>query len=241
MPEYRATAAIGGPGVDVEEPRPNHSNRALVAGVVAAGLVLAVAAVVVGVVVLRPDPDPSPTSLAVPTTTLTVSPAPTSASEEAGQPTGSLTSHARAVAPSTSPDGVDGAGNPTTYDAGQMLDGDPSTTWRMDGDGTGVTITFTLDTRRAVSTLGLINGYAKIDPATGEDRYAQSRRITQVTWTLDQTTFKQRLADGIRGPQAITFPAVTTRTVTLRLDAVTGPGDPQFNRTAISDVLIANG
>src|SRR3954451_2753528 len=40
-------------------------------------------------------------------------------------------------APSTSPDGVDGAGRRTTYVAANMLDADPTTAWRMDGDGTG--------------------------------------------------------------------------------------------------------
>lgn len=121
-----------------------------------------------------------------------------------------------------------------------MLDGDPSTAWRMDGDGRGAVLTFTLDTSRPITTLGLINGYAKTDPVTGEDRYAQNRRILHVTWSVGGRTIEQDLIDGTRQVQAVTFPAVRSSTIRLRLDAVSLPGTAQFDRTVISDVLIAN-
>jgi hypothetical protein len=135
---------------------------------------------------------------------------------------------------------VDGAGDTTSYEASHLLDGDPTTAWRMDGDGTGAVLTFTLDTGRPIATLGLINGYAKTDPATGEDRYAENRRITHVTWIVGGRAIEESLVDGSRQMQVVSFPPVRASRIELRIDAVTGPGAPQFNRTVISDVLIAD-
>lgn len=154
--------------------------------------------------------------------------------------TGALDGYASASAPATSGPSVDGAGNTTTYQAGHMLDGDPTTAWRMDGDGTGVVLTFVLDRPRTITSLGLINGYAKTDPVTGEDRYAQNRRILAVTWTVAGRTIEQDLSDGTAQLQAVSFPAVTASTIRLRIDAVTAPGIARYDHTVISDVLIAN-
>jgi hypothetical protein len=157
-----------------------------------------------------------------------------------GTITGSLGRYASASAPATSAASVDGTGATTTYEASNMLDGDPTTAWRMDGDGTGQVLTFTLDTTRPITTLGLTNGYAKTDPVTGADRYAQNRRILHVTWTVGGRTVEQDLADGTRQVQAVTFPAVSANTIRLRIDAVTLPGAAQFDHTVVSDVLIGN-
>ncbi|WP_041241349.1 NADase-type glycan-binding domain-containing protein [Geodermatophilus obscurus] len=135
--------------------------------------------------------------------------------------------------------GVDGAGNRTSYVPANMLDGDPATAWRMDGDGTGAVLTFGLDERRPIAQLGLVNGYAKIDPATGEDRYSQERRIVNVSWSVGGLVHHQPLVDGARCLQTISIPPVQARIVQLRIDAVTEPGDARFDKTAISDVLIA--
>jgi hypothetical protein len=148
---------------------------------------------------------------------------------------------AAAEAPSTSPDGVDGAGRRTTYVAANMLDADPTTAWRMDGDGTGAVLTFTLDQPRPITQLALVNGFAKTDPATGDDRYIQERRILRVSWFVGGRGYQQLLTDGVRQLQWISIPRVQTATVQLRIDAVTEPGDPDFDKTAISDVLIAGG
>ena len=168
-------------------------------------------------------------------------PASPTASASAADYRGSLTSAATASAPVTSPNGVDAAGNPTSYAAAQMLDGDPATCWRLDGDGSGTVLTFRLDGPYAVTTVGLVNGYAKIDPSTAVDRYAQGRRITRVTWLIGDRSVSQELVDGERSPQTISFPAVTTSVVQLRIDGVTGPGDAAFDRTSISDVTLVAG
>jgi hypothetical protein len=113
--------------------------------------------------------------------------------------------------------------------------------WRMDGDGTGAVLTFTLDQPRPITQLALVNGFAKTDPATGDDRYIQERRILRVSWFVGGRGYQQLLTDGVRQLQWISIPRVQTATVQLRIDAVTEPGDPDFDKTAISDVLIAGG
>lgn len=209
--------------------------------------IVVVAAVVVGIVVLGSRKSPDLASAQNPTQAAdagagVLGGAQAGAGGGAGSSTvaGPLDGYASASAPATSASSVDGAGATTTYQASHMLDGDPTTAWRMDGDGSGEVLTFTLDEARTITTLGLINGYAKTDPVTGEDRYSENRRILAVTWSVGGRTIEQNLVDGSGQVQAVTFPAVTASTIRLRIDAVTAPGEAQYDHTVISDVLIAD-
>jgi hypothetical protein len=232
-----------GAGRDDEDQTQRGSRRLLL---VCAAVVVAIAVVVTGIVWSRsgddtPSSDAASASTSGNTSSTGPSPdEPSLSTTPAPGPSGTWTSDASATAPVTSADGVDGAGNPTTYVADNMLDGDPATTWRMEGDGAGRTLEFDLGTARPISTLGLVNGYAKVDPATGVDRYTQGRRILSVTWSVGGQSFAQDLDDGVRQLQKIDFPPVTASRISLTIDVVTLPGDPAFDRTAISDVLIAN-
>jgi hypothetical protein len=146
-------------------------------------------------------------------------------------------------APPQAPNGKDAAGFPTNYAAVHLVDGDPSTAWRMVGDGTGYDVTFTFPGPRALYRVGLINGYAKSDPTSGEDRYRQGRRITAVRWLADgQELLRQSLRVDQRGMQVASLPVPTraARTVTLHIDATTGFLKP-FDYTAISEVVILGG
>lgn len=212
-------------------------------------VLLAIAVVIGGIVWLRSNDGASPrdttasgqtASTASSGRTVVTTSGGSSSTTSAPGPSSTWTSQASAFAPVTSPDSVDGAGNPTSYTAANMLDGDPTTAWRMDGDGSGQTLQFDLGAAVPISRLGLVNGYAKVDPTSGVDRYTQGRRITTVTWSVGGQTFTMNLADGNRRMQAITFPPVTASRVYLTIDAVTAPGEPAFNYTAISDIRIAN-
>src|SRR3712207_7401978 len=77
----------------------------------------------------------------------------------------------------------------TLFRSGHMLDADPATAWRMNGDGSGAVLTFTLDTKRPVSALGLVNGYAKTDPATGADRDRKSTRLNSSHANISYAVF----------------------------------------------------
>jgi hypothetical protein len=212
----------------------------------ALGLVVVVA-VALGTWLLWPDSDGTAGSAVGAATGEGSRPTPgsprssSSATSSAADFHGSLATVATATAPSTSPDGVDAAGNRTTYVAAQMLDGDPATCWRMNGEGTGTVLTFRLDADYAVTSVGLVNGYAKTDPASGVDRYAQGRRITRVTWIVGEQRIPQDLVDGTRSVQTTSFAPITTDVVQMRIDAVTVPGDVAFDRTSISDVSLVAG
>ena len=81
-------------------------------------------------------------------------------------------------------------------------------------------------------------GYAKTDPVSGVDRYAQNNRITMVRWTLaDGTSFVQRLDPdpSSRELQLLRVPRTTTDTVQLEILAVERGSR---NTTAISEVAL---
>jgi uncharacterized RDD family membrane protein YckC len=146
-----------------------------------------------------------------------------------------------AQVPAQSADGVDKAGNPTTYGPENMLDGDPATAWRMDGDGSGSELYFDLGGSRTLTAIRIINGYAKTDPASGENRYLQERRTTAVTWIFGDGTQVQQSYTNTRRFQRLELPShPVTSHVTMRIDATSGPGefDPNYDFTALSEVDI---
>jgi hypothetical protein len=135
--------------------------------------------------------------------------------------------------------GVDGGGNRVTYRAGNMLDDDPTTAWRCDGDGRGVTLTMRLGDSTTIVAVGMIPGYAKTDPYDHIDRYAENRRISKVRWTFgDGSWIEQTLSTDpkSRRLQTLRIPKVTSNRVTVEiLDSVPGSRDA----VAISAVELA--
>jgi hypothetical protein len=135
--------------------------------------------------------------------------------------------------------GVDGGGNPVTYRAGNILDDDPSTAWRCDGDGRGVTLSLRLGAPTQIVAVGMIPGYAKTDPYDHIDRYAENRRVSKVRWTFgDGRWIEQTLSTDpqSRQLQTLRIPQVTSDRVTLEiLDSVPGSRDT----VAISAVQLA--
>jgi hypothetical protein len=140
------------------------------------------------------------------------------------------------VVPGSAPASVDEDGNPVTFEATNMIDSDPRTSWRMAGDGSGSVVTFTFDDAVTVTEVGLINGYAKTDPP--HDWYAGNRRIEAVTWVFDDGTEVTQDFDEVQDPQMITVDAGETTKIELRILEVTEPGEGTDGRdfTAISDV-----
>jgi hypothetical protein len=155
-------------------------------------------------------------------------------------PAGDLAGQATASAEATSPDGVDSESNPVSYSVDILTDGSLETAWRMRGDGSGSSITFRFDQPVTITELALTNGYTKQDAGNGADRYQQERRITQVTWTMDDgSTLEQPLTDPEWDLQRLPVDEGTTSTLTLTIDGTTEPGDPDRDYTAISEVEIS--
>lgn len=164
-----------------------------------------------------------------------------------GEPEGSgevvdLTPSVRVEAPAPAPPSQDSSGNTVRYVATNMLDGLEETTWRMPGDGTGESITFSLDSPAVLTEVGLVNGYAKVGQDAGGllDWYAGNRRIFEVEWSFDDGTVLTQTLRESAGMQTLALDDVQTRSVTLRLLEVSEPGTGRASRdyTAISDVSL---
>jgi hypothetical protein len=132
----------------------------------------------------------------------------------------------------------DSAGRKVTYVPENAIDGRAQTAWRCAGTAIGEKLTIRLGGDENIAEIGLIPGYAKTDPESGEDRYAENNRITRVRWTLgDGVSFVQKLDPdpSSRAVQLIRVPPTVTDTITLEITAVKrGPR----NTTAISEIAV---
>jgi hypothetical protein len=135
---------------------------------------------------------------------------------------------------------VDAAGNQITYEPAKAHDNDLSTAWRCDGQGIGQRFTLVLPRGTTVAEVGLVPGYAKTDPVSGVDRYAENNRITKVRWRFDGgETFVQRMrgnpAD--RSMRTLRIPPTTTSRIVIEiLRSQPGPR----NTVAISEIRVAS-
>ncbi len=134
--------------------------------------------------------------------------------------------------------GVDASGDRVDYVAANMVDADPETTWRCDGTAIGQRITLRLGAKTSIGELGLIPGYAKTDPKSKDDRYAENNRITRVRWTFGGVVVEQSMngSSQDRSLRLIRVPRTSARTIVLEILAVEkGPR----NTTAISEVRVS--
>ena len=146
---------------------------------------------------------------------------------------------ARSSATCQSAASVDAAGNPVTYQTARAHDSDLTTAWRCDGSGVGQRLTVELPRQMALAEVGLVPGYAKTDPASGVDRYAENNRITRVRWRFDDgTTFVQRMSanPGDRSMRTMRIPVTQASRVVIEiLGSKRGPRDT----VAISEIRVA--
>jgi hypothetical protein len=141
------------------------------------------------------------------------------------------------------PQTTDDAGNPVYYAPEQMLDGQMNTAWRCNGNGIGQAITFQFPAGTTIVEVGLVNGYAKVDPASGAKRYGEYRRIAKATWTFaNGASFQQSLEDGVPTMQKLSIPAQSGDQVMLTIEGSTAPGSIARGRDAvvISEVVFGS-
>lgn len=153
---------------------------------------------------------------------------------------GTTVEHAPAAeieVPATAPDSADNAGERTSYRAGNLVDGDPATAWRMRGSGKGEQIVLTWPEPVTITEVGLVNGYAKVDDLGEVDRYRQNRRIAEVTWRFDDGTESTQRFESSTELQTLTLDTpITTDRLRIRLDQVSRSGGRNF--TAISEIRV---
>lgn len=110
-----------------------------------------------------------------------------------------------------------------TYVASNLSDGDWNTAWVEGSSGSGVgqsvTVSRASGGKATVSCLELVAGYGK-----STDIYYKNARPKQVSLIVDsgEVVAQVTLADSYRVVQSISFPAVSTSSITLRIDSVYG-------------------
>jgi hypothetical protein len=144
-----------------------------------------------------------------------------------------------AAADCQAPSSTDDGGRPVDYGSQQLLDGEPSTGWRCDGTAVGRSVTFTFASASPIAEVGLLNGYPKVDPTSGVQRYGEYRRVTAVTWTFpDGASFQQTLADGVQTVQTMRIPVQQSSQVTMTINATTTPGLATTAPSARHDAVV---
>jgi hypothetical protein len=154
-----------------------------------------------------------------------------------------LTPRATVQVPGAAPANNDVTGEQVTFVGPNLLDGDPETCWRLAGDASGRTLTFTFDQPVTVTAVGLLNGYAKTsfdDSGRGFDWYTGNRRVRYVEWVIGDLVVPVTYGDS-REVQYVEVTPTQTTSVHLRLLEVSPPGVGPTSRdyTAISSVGFA--
>lgn len=170
----------------------------------------------------------------VPPVASTVAPTPTVAggTEVTSEPLTPDRLHASASAPA----GIDASGQTVTYEVGNLADGQHETAWRVPGNGVGTTLRAEWDTPVSLTSIGLVPGYAKVDPTDGSDRFWENRRVLAVRYHFDNGTVVD--ASFTESPELQpTTVQVITRTVTVEITRTTP--SPERNYTAISELAFA--
>jgi serine/threonine-protein kinase len=149
---------------------------------------------------------------------------------------------ARVSASGNSAPGIDGQGNPVTYEPTRAVDGRADTAWRVDGDGAGQWIELDFGAEVQVQKIGIIPGYDKIDPFDGSDRFAQNRVVKRVRLEFAGGASAEASFAQDRQMQFVTLPAAV-RTRTLRVVILeTYPPPPQESGgrdfTPISEIKV---
>lgn len=124
------------------------------------------------------------------------------------------------------------AAGDVTYDAANVLDGDPTTAWHEGERGSGIDewVEVELAAERPVSRVLVWNGYQR------QGRFADHARVARMEISVAERVFTVDLRD-LQGPQAVDLPEpVTADRVRLTILDVY-PGD-RYEDTAISEIEI---
>jgi hypothetical protein len=122
-----------------------------------------------------------------------------------------------------------------------VADGDVQTGWQCRGDGVGETLVLDLGDTTLVAAVGLIPGYAKVDPQEGTEWYPLNRRLTEVRWHFeDGESIVQQLDPDpdLRDMQTLTLEDARATTL-LTLEIVSSTlGDGDRSNIAITELQV---
>lgn len=167
--------------------------------------------------------------------------APTTVATSGNVPPGMSATVSAVRSSATRPNSVDSCGKPTSYGPLNVLDGTFESAWMTVGSGGGQYVEMTLRKGAEISTVGLVPGYAKQDPCTGQDRFLDMRRIAEVGWTFDGgDEIVQQLDVDSPTMQTIDLPApISPSKVRMTIRVTTPPGTPGFDYAPVSEVHVS--
>ncbi|PDW02304.1 serine/threonine protein kinase [Candidatus Viridilinea mediisalina] len=139
------------------------------------------------------------------------------------------------------PSGVDAAGNITSFEPQNAVDGQTDTAWRVAGDGIDEYLLLEFDPPIKVHEVQIIPGYAKIDPYDGTDRFYQNRRVRYGWIILTEDDWFPFEFEDAPTYQAVVIPEpIVTDFVVILIDETyphpSGPAGRDF--TPISEVAV---
>ena len=152
-------------------------------------------------------------------------------------PVPSVLSPVSVTATCVAPPALDSLSQTVTYDPEHTLDGDPTTAWRCPGSAVGHRLVYSFAQPVTVTSVGLVPGYDKIDPADGIDRFTENRTVSGVAWSLDDgTSYRQDIPQPTRSMTVLEVtPDATSTTLSLEIVS-TGNDGARRDFTPISDV-----
>jgi hypothetical protein len=113
------------------------------------------------------------------------------------------------------------------------------TAWRVPGDGVNQSLMLEFATPVRVREIGLVPGYAKIDPFDQIDRFAQNRRIVRVRFEFSAgESVEARFADRAESQTTMVNDILTTYVRVVILET-TAPGVKDGRDfTPISEIVV---
>jgi hypothetical protein len=96
-----------------------------------------------------------------------------------------------------------------------------ATAWRCPGSAVGQQLVYDFGRSVTLTAVGLVPGYAEVDPMDGTDRFAESRTVTAVKWRFDDRRMhRQTISSPGPGMVSVDLPrAVSTSEVVLEIAA----------------------
>ncbi|HVL85160.1 MAG TPA: hypothetical protein VM367_12860 [Pseudonocardia sp.] len=153
---------------------------------------------------------------------------------------------ASVTATCVSPPSRDAGGVPVGYTPEMAVDGRADTAWRCDGSGVGQVLDLTLAGPSRIRSVGLLPGYAKIDPVDGTDRYLQNGRVAEVRYEFGGgASVTQTFDTGPDGRVVQELPVEEIVTDRLRVVVLRSvPGEQvgtqaAVDRVAVSEIVVS--
>lgn len=146
--------------------------------------------------------------------------------------------NASVTATKTAPDGVDASGRNVSYSPANLIDSNEATAWRTPGKGVGQTVTLTFASVCELTSIQIVDGYNKVDPSDGTDRWRQNRRVVKLRIQTNSQDVTVSLDSGSRTWQTVPLDGSQVNSISLTILS-SAPARSERDYTALSEIRVA--